>query len=72
MATQPKPKPPLDVDPYMATEALRAALSEAGIVLPSLGVDHASPGLGLVTLGTVRADVAIRLADQLRRGGREK
>jgi hypothetical protein len=71
MATRPKPKPPLDVDPYAATEALRAALDEAGIIFPSLGVDHASPDLGLVNLGRVRADVAIRLADRIRRGGRE-
>lgn len=68
MATRPKPKP--DVDPYMATESLRAALSEAGLVLPSLGMDHASPALGLVILGSVRADVAIRLADHLVRGTR--
>lgn len=64
-------EPQDDVDPYMATETLRAALSEAGIVFPSLGVDHSSPDLRLVNFGRVRADVAIRLADQLRRGGRE-
>ncbi|MGW5735136.1 MULTISPECIES: hypothetical protein [Streptomyces] len=59
------------VDPDAVTESLRAALSDVGIVLPSLGVDHAAPALGLVVLGSVRADVAIRLADHLRRGGRE-
>ncbi|MFE5031338.1 MULTISPECIES: hypothetical protein [unclassified Streptomyces] len=60
-----------DVDPYVAVEALRAALDDAGIVLPSLRVDAASPALKLVELGRVRADVAERLAEALRRGGRE-
>ncbi|MFE0172967.1 hypothetical protein ACFWZ2_11660 [Streptomyces sp. NPDC059002] len=60
-----------DVDPHTAVEELRAALAEADIVFPSLGVDHASPRLGLVNLGRARAEVAIRLADRLRRGGRE-
>ncbi|MFI9823220.1 hypothetical protein ACIHFC_22500 [Streptomyces sp. NPDC052013] len=57
-----------DVDPYTAVEALRSALNEAGIVLPSLAVDAASPSLGLVELGRVRADVALRLARVLRHG----
>ncbi|MEV1079854.1 hypothetical protein AB0I98_16655 [Streptomyces sp. NPDC050211] len=57
------------VDPFTAVESLRAALEKAGIVLPSLAVDAASPTLGLVELGRVRADVAVRLADALRRGG---
>ncbi|QES45289.1 hypothetical protein DEJ49_33670 [Streptomyces venezuelae] len=60
---------PQEADPYMATETLRAALGEAGIIFPSLGVDFGSPYLGLVQLGCVRADVAIRLAEHLRRGG---
>ncbi|MCX4612103.1 hypothetical protein [Streptomyces mirabilis] len=60
-----------DVDPYAAVESLRAALTEVGIVFPSLRVDPASPELKLVELGRVRADVANRLADALRRGGRE-
>ncbi|MBC9728035.1 hypothetical protein H8R17_25475 [Streptomyces sp. TRM68367] len=60
-----------DVDPFMATERLRSALSRAGIVLPSLGVDAGSPALGLVELGRVRADVAMRLAEALRQGGDE-
>ena len=60
-----------DVDPYAAVEALRAALDDAGIVLPSLRVDSASPALKLVELGRVRADVAERLAQALRQGGRE-
>ncbi|MBV9022940.1 MAG: hypothetical protein JO362_03830 [Streptomycetaceae bacterium] len=55
-----------DVDPYIAVETLRAALDEAGIVLPSLRADVASPGLALVELGRVRVDVAMRLADVLR------
>ncbi|WP_203644144.1 hypothetical protein [Streptomyces sp. SID14478] len=55
----------------MATESLRSALSEAGIVLPTLVADHASPHLGPVILGSVRADVARRLEDVIRRGGRK-
>lgn len=57
-----------DVDTFTAMESLRAALDRSGIVLPSLGVDPASPDLGLVELGCVRADVAWRLAHALRRG----
>ncbi|MER5913001.1 hypothetical protein ABT124_21495 [Streptomyces sp. NPDC001982] len=60
-----------DVDPYAAVEALRAALDDAGIVFPSPRVDPASSELKLVELGRVRADVADRLANALRRGGRE-
>lgn len=60
-----------DVDPYAATESLRATLSRAGIVLPSLAADAGSPVLGLVELGRVRADVAMRLAEALRQGGEE-
>lgn len=54
------------VGPYAAVETLRAALDEAGLVLPSLRADDASPDLALVELGRVRADVAIQLADALR------
>lgn len=60
-----------DIDPFTAMEFLRAALAEVGIVLPSLAVDVASPQLRLVELGRVRADVTVRLADALRRGGRK-
>ncbi|WP_149830090.1 hypothetical protein [Streptomyces tailanensis] len=60
-----------DVDPFTAVESLRAALHEVGIVLPSLWVEQASPNLGLVELGRVRADVAMRLADALRRGDQQ-
>jgi hypothetical protein len=60
-----------DIDPFAAVESLRAALTEAGIVLPSLSVDAASPELRLVELGRVRSDVAACLAEALRRGGRE-
>jgi hypothetical protein len=56
-----------DVDPFAAMESLRAALDDAGIVLPSLKVDPVSPHLKLVELGRVRADVAERLASALRR-----
>ena len=56
-----------DVDPFTAMESLRAALNEAGIVLPSLAVDPATPSLRLVDLGRVRADVALRLAHALQR-----
>lgn len=59
-----------DIDPFTAVESLRAALAEAGIVLPSLNVDTASPELRLVELGRVRGDVAARLAEALQRGGR--
>ncbi|WP_425824598.1 hypothetical protein [Streptomyces fractus] len=51
-----------------AAEVLRAALTEVGIVLPSLGVDGASPALNLINLGRIRADVALRLAEALRGG----
>ncbi|MBZ2409341.1 hypothetical protein HX747_19615 [Streptomyces sp. L06] len=57
-------------DPSAAADSLRAALADAGIVLPSLAVDTASPHLGLVELGRVRADVADQLAEALRNGGR--
>ncbi|MFE5218398.1 MULTISPECIES: hypothetical protein [unclassified Streptomyces] len=60
--------PDQDVDPFAAVETLRAALDQAGIVLPSLAVDPASPALALVDLGRVRAPVAVRLAAALQRG----
>ncbi|TYR63196.1 hypothetical protein [Streptomyces parvus] len=60
-----------DIDPFVAMESLRAALAEAGIVLPSLSVDSASPALRLIELGRVRSDVAARLAEALQLGGRE-
>ncbi|WP_328691553.1 hypothetical protein OHA74_21680 [Streptomyces phaeochromogenes] len=62
-----KQKP--DVDPYAAAESLRAALTDVGIVFPSLRVEPSSPDLKLVELGRVRADVAARLAEALQRGG---
>ncbi|MET7508775.1 hypothetical protein [Streptomyces albidoflavus] len=58
------------IAPSTAVDSLRSALSDAGIVLPSLAVDTASPHLGLVELGRVRADVAAQLAEALRNGGR--
>ncbi|MFG3154212.1 hypothetical protein ACGF7W_19460 [Streptomyces sp. NPDC048219] len=60
--------PSTDVDPFAAVESLRAALDGAGIVLPSLAVDAASPSLALVDLGRVRADIAMRLATAIQRG----
>ncbi|MYQ46786.1 hypothetical protein GTW40_17265 [Streptomyces sp. SID4985] len=60
-----------DIDPFTAMESLREALAEVGVVLPSLTVDAASPQLRLVDLGRVRADVAARLANALRKGGQE-
>ncbi|OQD51895.1 hypothetical protein BM536_037355 [Streptomyces phaeoluteigriseus] len=57
-----------DVDPFAAMETLRAALDQAGIVLPSLAVDPATPSLRLIDLGRVRAPVAVRLANALQRG----
>lgn len=55
-------------DVTTVVEILREALTAAGIVLPSPGVDEASPSLNLITLGRVRADIALRLADVIRRG----
>jgi hypothetical protein len=60
-----------DVDPHTAVDSLRQALAGAGIVLPSLGVDLVNPGLKLVEMGRVRADVAEQLAEAVRRGGCE-
>ncbi|MFD3310046.1 hypothetical protein [Streptomyces sp. NPDC058694] len=57
-----------DIDPFTAMESLRSALDQVGIVLPSLGVDAGSPTLGLVELGRVHAEVALRLAHTLQRG----
>jgi hypothetical protein len=57
-----------NVDPHAAAETLRAALSDVGLVLPSLRVDPASPTLRLIELGRVRSDVAARLAEAIRRG----
>ncbi|MEK8141544.1 hypothetical protein NKH18_00980 [Streptomyces sp. M10(2022)] len=59
------------IDPYTAMESLRAALAGAGIVLPSLSVDAASPALRLVDLGRVRSDVAARLAQAIQTGDRK-
>ncbi|NUS15650.1 MAG: hypothetical protein HOY69_30365 [Streptomyces sp.] len=55
-------------DAATAAESLRDALTAAEIVLPSLGTEPASPSLNLVTLGRVRAEVAMHLADVVRRG----
>ena len=57
---------PDTTDAAAAVEVLRGALTAAGIVLPSLGADHASPSLNLINLGRVRADIALRLADTIR------
>ncbi|MEV0123136.1 hypothetical protein AB0I16_16610 [Streptomyces sp. NPDC050703] len=69
MSPRAEPKPPTHADAVAATESLRDALGGAGIVLPSLAPDHASPSYGLVALGNVRAHVAQRLAAVIRRGG---
>nr|WP_239085139.1 hypothetical protein [Streptomyces halstedii] len=63
---------PGDADPYAAVESLRTALTAAGIVIPSLRIDLASPELRLVELGRIRADVAVHRAEVLRRGGRDR
>ncbi|MFE3522240.1 hypothetical protein ACFXOD_11700 [Streptomyces sp. NPDC059161] len=55
------------IDPCAATERLRDALTRAGIVFPSLGTDYGS-SLGLVNLGRVHPDVAVRLALRLDKG----
>ncbi|MCX4956882.1 hypothetical protein [Streptomyces virginiae] len=51
-----------------AVAQLQEARAGAGIVLPSLDADFASPYLNLVELGRVRADVAVKLAEVVRRG----
>lgn len=67
-----EPKKAQDVaDTQAAVEALRAALDGVGIVFPSLRIDPASPGLQLIELGRVRADVAVHLARALQRGATE-
>ncbi|TJZ41461.1 hypothetical protein FCH28_37155 [Streptomyces piniterrae] len=53
-----------------AVEELRTALAGADIRLPSLTCDAASPDLNLVDLGRVSAQVAVALADVVRRGTR--
>ncbi|MFI6054612.1 hypothetical protein ACIBCO_31555 [Streptomyces violascens] len=55
------------IDPSAATEQLCAALARAGIVFPSLGTDYGS-SLGLVDLGRVHPNVAVRLAARLDNG----
>jgi hypothetical protein len=52
----------------IAAQELRSALANAGIVLPSLSVDVASPDLQLVELGRVNAEVAAKLAEAVRKG----
>lgn len=59
---------PHTTDVTAAVEALREALTAAGIVLPSLGADQASPSLNLITLGRVRADVVFQWAEVIQRG----
>ncbi|WP_369251236.1 hypothetical protein [Streptomyces sp. R41] len=58
---------PGTTDAVEEVEVLRGRTA-AGVVLPSLAADQASPSLNLITLGRVRADVALRLADLIRRG----
>lgn len=70
MAMEMDQGPDTSADAESAVEALRGALTAAGIVLPSLGAEYASPSLSLVTLGRVRSDVALRLAEAIRRGCR--
>lgn len=70
MATENTKRYVPDTDPFEAVEKLRAALDDAGIVFPSLSTDYANPDLKLVELGRVRADVAVRLAEALRREGK--
>jgi hypothetical protein len=59
------------VDAEDAEQALREALTSAGITLPSLGIDYvcgiASP-TALVELGRARPDVAMRLTEVIRKG----
>ncbi|WP_221348232.1 hypothetical protein [Streptomyces beigongshangae] len=56
-----------------AVEYLRAALRDAGVALPSLGVDPVTAATGepfaLVELGRCNVRTAVRLADALRGAG---
>ncbi|GHE65263.1 hypothetical protein GCM10018785_37640 [Streptomyces longispororuber] len=71
MVTRKKLAKPPTVDPHAAMEALREALWAANrIVLPSLSMDYASPHLGLVVLGSARADVVAKIAEELAKGRR--
>ncbi|MFE6941035.1 hypothetical protein [Streptomyces chartreusis] len=56
-----------EVDPYTPLESLRSSLDQAGIVFPSLRVDPQMEQL--LELGRIRADVAQKPADALRREG---
>ncbi|WP_106431427.1 hypothetical protein [Streptomyces sulphureus] len=56
-----------DVDLFLVVEALREALDQVGIVLPSLRADVSS-GLVLVGLGRVWPDVADLLVRVVREG----
>ncbi|WP_344442372.1 hypothetical protein [Kitasatospora nipponensis] len=53
-----------------ALERLTAALTAAGLVLPSAGLDSSSPftGMVLVDFGRARPDVVVELADLLTDG----
>ncbi|MEV6955593.1 hypothetical protein [Streptomyces sp. NPDC051183] len=55
------------VTPSTVMESLRESLMAAGIVLPSLGIDPAPPGPGLVKRGSIRPDVAKKLAQVVKR-----
>jgi len=56
-----------------AVEYLQAALRDAGVALPSLGVDPVTAATGeplaLVELGRCNVRTAVRLADALRGAG---
>ncbi|WP_327284037.1 MULTISPECIES: hypothetical protein [unclassified Streptomyces] len=56
------------VTPSRVVESLRESLMAAGIVLPSLDIDPAPPGSGLVRLGNIRPNVAMKLAQVVKRG----
>ncbi|MGK4580509.1 hypothetical protein [Kitasatospora sp. HPMI-4] len=59
----------------MALADLAGALTMAGIVLPSLGVDWRAArlsGVALIELGAARPDVVTRLATVIRRGARSE
>ncbi|MGW7461917.1 hypothetical protein [Streptomyces sp. NPDC054797] len=56
------------VTPSTVVESLRGSLMAAGVVLPSLGIDPVPPGPGLVRLGSVHPDVAMKLAQVVKRG----
>jgi len=70
MATQPTDTPTPQQQAELALTELKAALTGAGITLPSLGIDYvpAIGGMMLVSLGRARPDVVQALAAVILKG----